>query len=442
MLFMFQKEKNHNSQCHWHFMNRLKSADGGMDLILQCCRNSDPPLLHSICENSEPDWDFIKSLLAFEKKDLQINRSKESPIFAKKYKGQAPALRLDIRRDFDHETYSNSEIVSWEFLKYIVTLPLAPIFAQFLILIVLSKGFTYASVNYTFDLRRVFLSFVLSPYFVALVGVFFLKSTKAIDSEAVIAAVLGSTWLCMWLLFWRARQDQNFYTTLCTGGVVRTHSQRIDPSVSTKLNECLKKHTPKWLTLATLVSLLLLLFESYQLSSFAVIPGVYTKDAPVDFLKFAVLDFNILIGEKSYYKSQFGVIVVAVTMWLALSEALLYSLYSRSYKVINSIPLGLGTSLVSELSTTAYLILLDMLLQWVDCTFDEELGWTLDMMQTTHMICWDEEHLSFGVTALFLIVSYSMSSSVLCPFFMEDAVQPTARPQPEVCGSRGKSNDV
>jgi hypothetical protein len=43
------------------------------------------------------------------------------------------------------------------------------------------------------------------------------------------------------------------------------------------------------------------------------------------------------------------------------------------------------------------------------------------MMQTTHMICWDEEHLPFGVTALFLIVSYSMSSSVLCPFFMEDA---------------------
>ena len=136
---------------HWHFMNRLKSAEGGIDLILQCCRNSDPPLLHLMCEHPEPDWDFIKSLLAFEKKDLQINRSKESPIFAKKYEGRAPALRLNIRRDFDHETYSNFEIVSWEFLKYIVTLPLAPIFAQFLILIVLSKGFTYASCNFTFD---------------------------------------------------------------------------------------------------------------------------------------------------------------------------------------------------------------------------------------------------------------------------------------------------
>ncbi len=51
---------------HWHFMNRLKSAEGGMDLILQCCRNSDPPLLHLMCEHPEPDWDFIKSLLAFE----------------------------------------------------------------------------------------------------------------------------------------------------------------------------------------------------------------------------------------------------------------------------------------------------------------------------------------------------------------------------------------
>jgi hypothetical protein len=104
-----------------------------------------------MCEHGEPDWDFIKSLLAFEKKDLQINRSKESPIFAKKYEGRAPALRLDIRRDFDHDANLISEIVSWEFLKYIVALPLVPIIVQFLILIVVSKGFTYASCNFTFD---------------------------------------------------------------------------------------------------------------------------------------------------------------------------------------------------------------------------------------------------------------------------------------------------
>jgi hypothetical protein len=170
---------------------------------------------------------------------------------------------------------------SYNIATLIVTLPLVSIAAQFLILIGLSDGFEYASVNYTLDSRRVFLSFVLSSYFVALVGVFFLKSTEAVDSEAVIAAVLGSTWLYMWLLFWRVRQDQNFYTTLCTGGVVRAHTQRIPdipvddkglydpqhPSMLKKLNECLKKHTPKWLTLATLVSLLLLLFDSYLLSS-------------------------------------------------------------------------------------------------------------------------------------------------------------------------------
>jgi hypothetical protein len=62
-----------------------------------------------------------------------------------------------------------------EFLKYVVTLPLAPVFAQFLILIVLSEGFSYASVSYTLDLSRVFLPFALPPCFAALVGVFFLK---------------------------------------------------------------------------------------------------------------------------------------------------------------------------------------------------------------------------------------------------------------------------
>ncbi len=30
------------------------------------------------------------------------------------------------------------------------------------------------------------------------------------------------------------------------------------------------------------------------------------------------------------------------------------------------------------------------------------------------------KHLPFGVTALFLIVSYCMTSSLVCPFFMED----------------------
>jgi hypothetical protein len=118
-----------------------------------------------------------------------------------------------------------------------------------------------------------------------------------------------------------------------------------------------------------------------------------------------------------------------VCVWLFVSNLLWSALWSADYTYFVALPFG--PQLVPVLSNALNVIVLQKLLGWVDCSYRGQSRATLDLFfnvtldgavvtSNEEVVCWEGFHRYYGVLALFLLVVYSLSTSILGVYFLED----------------------
>ena len=130
------------------------------------------------------------------------------------------------------------------------------------------------------------------------------------------------------------------------------------------------------------------------------------------------------MNESEYLISKFWVIVCVVILWECMANILMHAQWTKDYRYFVALPFS--AQIVNTLSSALYILIIQQLVFWVDCSVKNN-ALTLDIFnasdastQAADVLCWDGWHQFYGMTALFLLVSYTLSTSTLGVFFLED----------------------
>ena len=328
----------------------------------------------------------------------------------------------------------------------------------------------------------IFVGCTYGPFLVVLIGGWFLTSSDVASMNGIVYSTMVLLVLLHSGLYYRARHFPNFQTTECVKGALRQHptdfeqkvTKRQQQKLGKKLDEldysdmdrcctscsvcangccsspcCQTKEQqltaklasltqkpcyapccvclPAWCTFNNILSIALVLLKFCQLSELAIDPpgaDAYHSEAPTHFFRYTLLGFEVNVNESEYLISKFWVIVCVVILWECMANILMHAQWTKDYRYFVALPFS--AQIVNTLSSALYILIIQQLVFWVDCSVKNN-ALTLDIFnasdastQAADVLCWDGWHQFYGMTALFLLVSYTLSTSTLGVFFLED----------------------
>jgi hypothetical protein len=174
------------------------------------------------------------------------------------------------------------------------------------------------------------------------------------------------------------------------------------------------------------------ILDIYQLSSLAIIPRLFSEDAPTNYLfDYAFLRVDFSVNLYTSYIWTYWIVVTLILLWHALQLLVLRAFSKRDFRTVNAIP-GSGVAIV--LLTSGFnLLLSEKLITWLACTTNNDLDGilTLDFDERNMSLegfsgpdaplqCWDGMHQHYGVWALLFLCLYQWSTATVGLLYAED----------------------
>jgi len=163
-----------------------------------------------------------------------------------------------------------------------------------------------------------------------------------------------------------------------------------------------------------------------RIQSLAAPANIYPEELHLNYVyRVAFFDFQFSVSEEDSLYAKFWLAVSVALVWLTLGGVLaLRQMCKGKGEMSDSWLLNApSTSLmVSVLTGTLYVPIINNLLQWVDCSPNGNVL-VLDSVKNKtapYAKCWTPEHRPYGAFALTVVVLYVLSANIMSPFFSED----------------------
>jgi hypothetical protein len=176
----------------------------------------------------------------------------------------------------------------------------------------------------------------------SIVGPYVIGSTDVSGYYAIIIVLCVMLSCIQWLLWFRAYNDVGFRSTYCIKGKLKRHKDHL-----WNLFGCCRKPGLQgegthghWLSFATTKFFLTFLFEMYQLSSVAIVPGVFPPEAPSQSIfDYALPDeWTLMSSPMQSLMALLNLTLTIVLFWLVLTFIFIRALRTQNFVFVNTIP--------------------------------------------------------------------------------------------------------
>jgi hypothetical protein len=138
---------------------------------------------------------------------------------------------------------------------------------------------------------------------------------------------------------------------------------------------------------------------------------IYPSNAPVHGFEAVLLG-----GSTMNYISSFWLILCVVVLWECMANILIHAQWTKDYRYFLALPFS--AQIVDALSSGLYILIIQQLVFWVDCSVKNN-SLRIDTLSLTDASQATDAHQMYGMTALFLLVCYILSASALVVLFHE-----------------------